>query len=121
MSTIAVFLAGLLGTMGIVLAALVYMRNPLFSVLADVCGTADRARFWTAFSNVTLFLVPFAFALSARPDAKDWPEAVFEIGSQIEWAIIGFVVSVLVLGFVLASDIGRARRLETTAARNAPR
>lgn len=121
MSTITVFLVGLLVTMGIVLAALVYLRNPLFSVLADVCGTADRARFWTAFSNVTLFLVPFALAVSAHPDAKDWSGAVFEIGNQIEWAIIGFVASVLVLGFVVAGDIGRVRRLEATAARNAAR
>ena len=62
MSAALAFLAGLTATMGVVFVALLYLRNPLQDVLTDLCGTADRARSWTAFSNVTLFLVPFVLA-----------------------------------------------------------
>ena len=107
MSTITTFFAGLAITMAIVVAALSYLKKPLFLVLSALCGAAERAQFWTAFSNVTLFLVPVVIALSVRPAANDWPGAVFEISTQIEWAIMGFVASVLALGAVLSSNIAR--------------
>jgi hypothetical protein len=53
MNMVIVFLVGLAVTMGVVLVALLYLRNPLQTILADLCGSTDRARFWTAFSNVT--------------------------------------------------------------------
>ena len=61
-----VFSIGIVGTMGVVFLALVYLRNPLQVVLTDLCGTVERARFWTAFSNITLFLVPLVLALNTK-------------------------------------------------------
>lgn len=119
MSTITTFFAGLTITMAIVVAALSYLKNPLFLVLSALCGAAERAQFWTAFSNVTLFLVPVVIALSLRPAAHDWPGAVFEISTQIEWAIMGFVASVLVLGVVLSTNIARLDELRRVKATNA--
>ena len=48
MNEALVFLVGLAATMGVVLVALVYLKNPLQNILADLCGTTERARFWTA-------------------------------------------------------------------------
>jgi len=59
MSAATVFLVGLGATTCVVLTALLYMRKSLQIILADLCGTSDRARFWTTFSNITLFFVPF--------------------------------------------------------------
>jgi len=67
MSPVTAFVTGLLLTMGLVFVALLYLRNPLQAILTDLCGTVERARFWTAFSNITLFFVPLALALNRRP------------------------------------------------------
>ena len=107
MSPTTMFLAGLVITMGIAFAALAYLKASLFLVLNTLCGAPERAHFWTAFSTVTLFLVPLMFALAVRPDGNGSPGAVFQISSQIEWGIIGFVGSVLVMGAVLSKNIMR--------------
>ena len=120
MNAVTGFLVGLALTMSVVFVALLYLRNPLQLVLTDLCGAPDRARFWTAFSNVTLFLVPLVFALNHQPDADVKQGTIFAISSQMEWAIVGFVVSVVVLGFILSRYIPRTspiHRVEGNAAR----
>jgi hypothetical protein len=107
MNEALVFLVGLAATMGVVLVALLYLKNPLQNILADLCGTTERARFWTAFSNITLFLVPLALALGHQPDASVKQAAIFEISGQMECAAIGFVVSIVVMGFILSTYISR--------------
>jgi hypothetical protein len=109
MNAVSNFLIGLALTMGAVFFALLYLRKPLQAILADLCGTAERARFWAAFSNVTLFLVPFVLALDHRADSDAGQSMIFAISGQMESAIIGFVVSVVVLGFVLSTFIARNR------------
>jgi hypothetical protein len=108
MNAVTIFLVGLALTMSVVILALLYLRKPLQIILTELCGTTDRARFWTAFSNVTLFLVPFVLALDHRADGNEGQSAIFAISGQMEYAIIGFVVSVIVLGFILSRFIYRA-------------
>jgi hypothetical protein len=119
MSTVTTFLLGLVITMAVVLTALWYLKESLFLILSTLCGATERARFWTAFSNVTLFLFPVVLALSERPSAGDWPGAVFEISTQIEWGVLGFVFSVLVLGVVLSKNIARFEELRRVTGTNA--
>jgi hypothetical protein len=107
MNAVIVFLVGLAITVGVVFVALLYLRNPLQTILTDLCGSTDRARFWTAFSNVTLFLVPLVLALDHQPDPIMKQAAIFEISGQLESATIGFVVSVVVMGFILSMYISR--------------
>jgi hypothetical protein len=119
MNAVIVFLVGLAATMGVVLVALLYLRNPLQIILTDLCGTIDRARFWTAFSNITLFLVPLAIALDHQPDAYVKQPAIFEISSQMEYATIGFVVSVVVMGFIVSTFISRVSLNRASKGNNA--
>jgi hypothetical protein len=112
MIAVTVFLTGIAMTLGIVAGALCYLKSPLETILTDLCGTADRARFWTAFSNVTLFLVPFTLALSTHPVADNCQSSIFEISTQVEWAVIGFVVSVLFLGLILSRYIPRTHSMK---------
>jgi hypothetical protein len=107
MNAVMVFLVGLAATMCVVIVALLYLRKPLQILLTDLCGTTDRSRFWTAFSNITLFLVPLGIALDHQPDANVKQAAIFEISGQIECATIGFVVSIVVMGIVLSTFISR--------------
>lgn len=53
-------------------------------VLVDLCGTATRTAFWTAFSTIVVALTPILFALYYRPDTSTDARAVFEIGTQLE-------------------------------------
>jgi hypothetical protein len=104
MSLVTAFLLGLTLTMATAFLALFYLRGPLQLLLTDLCGTVERARFWTAFSNVTLFLVPFALALGHQPVAGG-QAIVFAISDQIQSAVIGLIVSVVILGVVLSWHI----------------
>jgi hypothetical protein len=114
-----IFLVGLAATVGVVLVALLYLRNPLQTLLIELCGTKDRARFWAAFSNVTLFLVPLVFALDHQPDANVKQAAIFTISGQIEWATIGFVASVVVMVFILSTYISRVNSIRVAKGNDA--
>jgi hypothetical protein len=105
MSPVIAFVTGLLLTMGLVFVALLYLRNPLQDILTDLCGTVERARFWTAFSNITLFFVPMALALDRRPMPGEAEPLVFAIGDQLEYTVIGLVVAVMIVGIVLSRYI----------------
>lgn len=107
MSPVAAFLLGIALTSGTVFLALLHLRGPLQLILTDLCGTADRARFWAAFSNVTLFFVPFALALDHQPTPNSLQPAAFVIGDQVEAAVIGLVASVVFLGLILSWFIRR--------------
>ena len=104
MNPVALFLVGVGSTAIISLAVVWYLKPSLQKVLVDLCGTDERASFWTAFSTITVALTPMMFALHFRPDASA-EHAVFEIGSQLEWALAGLLLSVLLLGIVLAKFI----------------
>ena len=106
MTPVAVFLVGILITAGSSGVVVWYLKPSLQAILVDLCGTAERAAFWTAFSNVTIGLTPLIFAMHYRPSDTQTP-AVFAIGSQLEFALAGLLVSVVVLGFVLSRFIIR--------------
>ena len=120
MNPVWTFLVGLFSTMGAVLVALLYLRNPLQIILTDLCGTEGRARFWTTFSNITLFFVPLALALDHQPDVYLKRAAIFEISGQIESATIGFVVSVVVMGVILSTYISRVNSIHAAKGNDAP-
>jgi hypothetical protein len=105
MSPVALFLVGVAVTTALAIAVVWYLKPYLHAVLIDLCGTEPRAAFWTAFSNVTVALTPVLFALHYRPNTSHDAYAVFEIGSQLEWALGGLLLSVILLALVLAKFI----------------
>jgi hypothetical protein len=109
MNAVLVFLAGVILAMGVVSLVLWYMRNPLLAVLTDLCGTVERARFWTTFSNITLFLVPFVLALDYRPGIDGNESGVFAVSDQIQSAVTGLIVSMFILGMVLSWHIAKGQ------------
>jgi hypothetical protein len=68
MSIKATFLIGSATAMGIVLAVIWYLRKPLQAILTELCGKSERAQFWSAFSHVTLFLIPLIAVLAEDPN-----------------------------------------------------
>ena len=107
MSPVVLFLVGVAVTAALAMAVVSYLKPSLQEVLVDLCGSQARAAFWTAFSTVTVALTPVMFALHYRPDTSGRSYAVFEIGSQLELALAGLLLSVVLLALVLAKFIPR--------------
>ena len=107
MSISWIFLTSAGTTTVVAFLAVAYLRPHLKRILIDLCGTEERASFWTAFSNVALVLMPLIFAMQYRPQAGPETSPVLEMGTQLKWALIGLVASVLVLGLVVSMFIPR--------------
>lgn len=118
MSPVVSFFVGLALTLITALVVVFYLKSSLRNILCDLCGTEERADFWTSFSNVVLILLPIIFALTQRPNGGTGAEAFFEITDQLLWAFVGLLLAVLVLGFFISIFILRAPGQERMAAPN---
>jgi hypothetical protein len=103
MSSVAIYVATLVVTMICSLAVVLLLRPALHRLLVDLCGTENRAAFWTAFSTVALLLAPLLGAMHRRPEAGGDP--AFALAAQLEWALGGLLAAVLLVGAVLARSI----------------
>jgi hypothetical protein len=106
MNTSSLFVVGLLCASAVSVGVVTYIRQPLRRLLIELCGNRERADFWTAFSAITVGLVPLIFALGYTPSLG--AAAVMEVGNQLRWALIGMVGSVLALGWMIGRFITRS-------------
>jgi hypothetical protein len=113
MSPTGVFLLDLVFTVIVSIGLLSYLSKHLRILLVELCGTAERARFWLAFSNVGLILVPLILALDYRPEIGPGRAVIFEVAAQLKNALIGFALTLGALAVVLVSFI---RRIEAKVA-----
>jgi hypothetical protein len=88
----------------LILSALLvgYLRPFLGKVLVDLCGTQDRARFWTAFSNLLLIGMPVILALNYRPGARTAEELFFEVAQKLSGNLGGLLFALIVIGFMVS-------------------
>ncbi len=94
MNTIVIYLIQLIVTLVICLGLTTYLRPHLWRVLVDLCGTEERAQFWTVFANIMLIVVPLIFGLGFRPEAVVSAEAqFFQIAEQLRNNLLGFIFS----------------------------
>jgi len=106
--TISMMFLGGLGITGLASVAVVlYLRGPLRKLLVELCGNERRAEFWTAFSAVTVGVVPVIFSLASRPSMSPDRPALLQVADQLESGLIGMVLSVLLLGWIIARFIPR--------------
>ena len=108
MSTTLVFITDVCVTLFVCIGLVSYVRTNLRSLLIEFCGTAERANFWLAFSNVSLVLVPLIFALDYRPEFWRDNPVVFEVAGQLKYSLIGFIVTFGSLALVLLRFIPRS-------------
>src|SRR5947209_3056436 len=110
MTAISSFLAGI-GIVCVVASSVaVYFQPRLGRLLGDLCGSSERAAFWTAFANVVVVLLPVICALRARPHGGEGADLFFEISAQLQWGLIGLAVAVVAIGIVLSRSIAEAAR-----------
>lgn len=79
-----------------------YLRPFLRRVLVDLCGTEERAQFWTAFSNLLLIGLPVIFALNYRPEAKSPEELFFEVAGKLSGNLGGLLVALIGTGMIVS-------------------
>ena len=118
MSIMGTFLASVAATMVFSLVVVAYLHRSLRTILVDLCGTIERAKFWTAFSNVTLVLVPLIFVLHHGEIAEGQRTqplgaTAFQFANQLAQALAGLAISVLALGLTLSRFISRRQPEET--------
>jgi hypothetical protein len=112
MNTILSFIIEVVLTFALALLLVGYLRPVLGRVLTDLCGTEDRARFWTAFSNILLIGIPVIFALNYRPEARNFEKLFFEVAGKLSANLGSFLFALFVIGivisfFALAASISR--------------
>lgn len=79
-----------------------YLRPFLRKVLMDLCGTEDRAQFWTAFSNILLIGLPMIIALNYQPEARSIEELFFEVAGKLSGNLGGFLFALIGIGFIVS-------------------
>jgi hypothetical protein len=104
------FASGLTATVTISLLVVAYLRQPLKQLLTELCGHENRVAFWTAFSVVTVSLMPAIFALGSWPGADPSTPALLGIAEQVRWGMIGLVLSVIALGWIVSRFIPRGAK-----------
>jgi nitrate reductase NapE component len=89
--------------------------RPLFAVVADLCGTRDRALFWTVYLSVVLILVPvLAVAyVSTYGDRLGHIELFIQRG--IFYALFGLTGAVLAIGWGIWRATNRVIRMQERA------
>lgn len=74
------------------------LRNALSRVLLDLCGTQERARFWTQFATIMLVAMPIVIGLGYSPDAESGRLLFFETGRQLGRNLMGYLFALAITG-----------------------
>jgi hypothetical protein len=102
MNTIPFFLIPVAVTLILCLAIVGYFRPTLRRVLIDLCGTEERAHFWTAFSNILLIGLPLILSLNYRPEAGNVEALFFEMAGKLSGNLGGFLFALVGIGIMVS-------------------
>ncbi len=102
MNTILSFAIEVALTLVVSALAVGYLRPYLKKVLVDLCGTEDRAQFWSALSNILLIGMPLILALSYKPIAIHVEDLFFEVLGKLGGNLGGMLFAMVGVGFIVA-------------------
>lgn len=102
MNTILAFAIEVVITFIICALTFRYLRPYLNRILIDLCGTEERAKFWTVFSNILLVGFPVLIGLMRRPESNQAEELFFELTRQTSANVIAFMVTLVGVGFIVS-------------------
>ena len=101
MNLIVSFIAQITLTAALAFLIVGYLRPYLRNILTDLCGTEERAQFWTAFSNILLIGMPLIISMNYRPEANTSEEMFFEIFRKLSGNLGGFIFALVCIGFTV--------------------
>lgn len=103
-------------TISLVLAliAVGILARPLRSLLVDICGTEQRARFWTLYASVLVILAPLlVVSLPGLLDAAANVGLAAVLQRAVFYSLVGIIGALLVMGYAVwkpvAAMTARAR------------
>ncbi len=102
MNTIITFLVQVLLTVTLTAVIANYIRPYLRKVLVDLCGTEERAQFWTVFSNILLIGLPSMLSLNYKPEAATMEELFFEVARRLSGTMAGFLFALVCVGIAVS-------------------
>lgn len=79
-----------------------YLRPFLRNVLRDLCGTEERAEFWTVFSSILLVGLPLVFALNYRSEAVTIEKLFFEMAGKLSGNLAGMLLALIGIGLMVS-------------------
>src|SRR5262249_25442065 len=92
-------------TVGVSALVVVSLRRSLQGILVDLCGTESRARFWRAYANIVLLLVPLTTLMLARADEVITGSLLFAVIDQTRWALVGLIAALFMVAMGVAAFI----------------
>ncbi len=101
MNSLWIYCIQLVVTAGVTLAIVVWFRPYLHSMLVDLCGTSERAKFWGMFSYILLLGLPLLFSLGYNPLKSVAETQFFDIARQIRTNLLGFLFAWIGIGGVI--------------------
>jgi hypothetical protein len=116
MNTIILFLTEISITLLFSLLLTGYLRPHLRRVLQDLCGTVERAQFWTVFANIILIGLPFLMALGFRPESISLETSFFEVIRRLSGNLAGYLFALVMVGMQIAffaMVAPRAKKIES--------
>ena len=102
MNTIFAFAIEVVITFAICTLTFHYLRPFLKRILVDLCGTEERAQFWTVFSNILLVGCPLLISLMYQPQALNAEELFFELTRRTSGNLFGFMFALMAIGFTVS-------------------
>jgi hypothetical protein len=102
MNSILYYLLEVVLTLIVSLLIAAYLRPFLRQILVDLCGTIERAQFWTTFSNILLIGLPTLIALNYQPEAATTEELFFEIARRLSGNLISLLIALVLTGLTVA-------------------
>jgi hypothetical protein len=79
-----------------------YLRRFLYRILLDLCGTEDRAKFWTIFTNFLMIGIPVMMALSYRPETLTAEDLFFEISNRLSVNLATYLSTLVGVGVIVS-------------------
>jgi len=119
MNPLSSYLIDLVLTFVIAALLTLALRNALSRVLLDLCGTPERASFWTQFSTIMLIAMPLVIGLGYAPEAESGSVLFFETGRQLGRNLMGYLLALAITGGFISIFALLAPRPRTTVSEQA--
>jgi hypothetical protein len=93
------------------IGATIYLRGVTHNLLADICGTEERAEFWVRITTVLTTAMPLVLVLLfgyTQNNAMDFWDTAYAILRQTLWlSLIGILAAVAALARTIWKQIPR--------------
>jgi len=97
-NSLTAYLLSLTVTLLVAVLLTLLLKTALQKVLLDLCGTTERAAFWTRFSMIMLIATPMALALGFTPLENSSQMLFFEMMHRVRGNLIGYLFMLATTG-----------------------